>query len=232
MRKQTILVVEDETALAELLVYALRREGYSVLQAGTGKKAKELVCIEKPDLILLDLMLPDLSGFDFCKTASMEKWNIPIIMLTAKSDMVDKLLGMELGADDYMTKPFDVREVIVRIKAVFRRIELVTTHAEEGTTGPIEIMGQIQIIKRQRVVKKDEEKIELKNKEFDLLLFLAENRRTVFTRPQLLDHVWGYDFPGDTRTVDIHVQRLRKKLDRKGEESLIETVFGVGYKMP
>ena len=153
-------------------------------------------------------------------------------MLTAKSDMVDKLLGMELGADDYMTKPFDVREVIVRIKAVFRRIELVTTHAEEGTTGPIEIMGQIQIIKRQRVVKKDEEKIELKNKEFDLLLFLAENRRTVFTRPQLLDHVWGYDFPGDTRTVDIHVQRLRKKLDRKGEESLIETVFSVGYKMP
>ncbi|MFF2089175.1 response regulator transcription factor [Paenibacillus sp. NPDC058174] len=232
MRKQMILVVEDETALAELLIYALRREGFTAIHAGTGRMAEERVRQEKPDLILLDLMLPDLSGFDLCKTASLEKWNIPIIMLTAKADMVDKLLGMELGADDYMTKPFDVREVIVRIKAVFRRIELATALAKGEAEAAVEIKDGIRIIKRQRVVLRDREKVELKNKEFDLLLFLAENRGIVFTRAQLLDHVWGYDFPGDTRTVDIHVQRLRKKLDREGEASIIETIFGVGYKLP
>jgi len=231
MGKQTILVVEDEIALGELLIYALQREGYTALHAGTGQRAIELVNIQKPDLILLDLMLPDLSGFDLCRTASIEKWNIPIIILTAKADMLDKLLGMELGADDYMTKPFDVREVIVRIKAVFRRIELVTTLAKGEGAESLELKGEVRIHKQQRVVTKSDEKIELKNKEFDLLLFLAENRGIVFTRPQLLDRVWGYDFAGDTRTVDIHVQRLRKKIDPSKEDSLIETVFGVGYKM-
>ncbi|MFC4809738.1 response regulator transcription factor [Paenibacillus sp. GCM10023250] len=232
MDKRTILVVEDEKALSELLVYALEREGFAAASAGSGTEAANRVRASRPDLILLDLMLPDMSGFDLCRTASREGWNIPIIMLTAKSDMVDKLLGMELGADDYITKPFDVREVVVRIKAVFRRIEQVIGREAAQAPETIALRGDIEIRKAQRLVCREGTKIELKNKEFELLLFFAEHRGIVFTRPQLLNRVWGYDFAGDTRTVDIHVQRLRKKLDKPGEVSVIDTVFAVGYRMP
>ncbi|MBW7455190.1 response regulator transcription factor [Paenibacillus sepulcri] len=232
MLKQKILVVEDEEAIAELLVYALEREGFSVMRASTGNEAESMGRSGRPDLILLDLMLPDGSGFELCKIAAKEDWNIPIIMLTAKSDMVDKILGMELGADDYITKPFDVREVIVRIKAIFRRIGLVIKQSQGNAAERLAIGGQIEIARRQRKAWKNDEETDLKNKEFDLLLFLADNRGIVFTRPQLLDQVWGFDFAGDTRTVDIHVQRLRKKLDDGDGNSVIETVFGVGYRMP
>lgn len=232
MRKRRIMIVEDETAIAELLEYALAKEGFAAVAARSGKEAEGLARLSRPDLILLDLMLPDMSGFDLCRTASRENWNVPIIMLTAKSDMVDKLLGIELGADDYITKPFDVREVTVRIKAVFRRIEQVREQAVQGTAETLTVGERIEIAGKQRTVRKDGERVDVKNKEFDLLLFFAENKGIVFTRPQLLDRVWGYEFAGDTRTVDIHVQRLRKKLDSEGESSIIETVFGVGYRMP
>ncbi|BFH63307.1 response regulator transcription factor [Paenibacillus azoreducens] len=228
MRKQKVFIVEDEAPIAELLAYNLEKEGYVVASTGKGEEALELIRANRPDLILLDLMLPDMSGFDICRIASTENWNIPIIMLTAKSDIVDKLLGMELGADDYVTKPFDIREVIVRIKAIFRRIEQVMEQSDLDGEGKIRIYDSIEIGKRQREVKKEGEKVVLKNMEFDLLLFLAEHRGIVFTRSQLLDQVWGYEFAGDTRTVDIHVQRLRKKLDA----AIIDTVFGVGYRMP
>lgn len=228
MRKQKVFIVEDEAPIAELLAYNLEKEGYVVASTGKGEEALELIRANRPDLILLDLMLPDMSGFDICRIASTENWNIPIIMLTAKSDIVDKLLGMELGADDYVTKPFDIREVIVRIKAIFRRIEQVMEQSDLDGEGKIRIYDSIEIGKRQREVKKEGEKVGLKNMEFDLLLFLAEHRGIVFTRSQLLDQVWGYEFAGDTRTVDIHVQRLRKKLDA----AIIDTVFGVGYRMP
>lgn len=228
MGKQKIFIVEDEAPIAELLAYNLEKEGYAVVSTGKGEEAAELIRANRPDLILLDLMLPDMSGFDICRIASTENWNIPIIMLTAKSDIVDKLLGMELGADDYVTKPFDIREVIVRIKAVFRRIEQVMGQSDPEGEGMIRIYDSIEIGKRQREVKKEGEKVVLKNREFDLLMFLAEHRGMVFTRSQLLDKVWGYEFAGDTRTVDIHVQRLRKKLDA----AIIDTVFGVGYRMP
>ncbi|MFU1795931.1 response regulator transcription factor [Paenibacillus azoreducens] len=228
MRKQKVFIVEDEAPIAELLAYNLEKEGYVVASTGKGEEALELIRANHPDLILLDLMLPDMSGFDICRIASTENWNIPIIMLTAKSDIVDKLLGMELGADDYVTKPFDIREVIVRIKAIFRRIEQVMGQSDLDGEGMIRIYDSIEIGKRQREVKKEGEKVVLKNMEFDLLLFLAEHRGIVFTRSQLLDQVWGYEFAGDTRTVDIHVQRLRKKLDA----AIIDTVFGVGYRMP
>ncbi|MBE9914039.1 response regulator transcription factor [Paenibacillus donghaensis] len=228
MRKQKVFIVEDEAPIAELLAYNLEKEGYVVASTGKGEEALELIRANRPDLILLDLMLPDMSGFDICRIASTENWNVPIIMLTAKSDIVDKLLGMELGADDYVTKPFDIREVIVRIKAIFRRIEQVMGQSDLDGEGMIRIYDSIEIGKRQREVKKEGEKVVLKNMEFDLLLFLAEHRGIVFTRSQLLDQVWGYEFAGDTRTVDIHVQRLRKKLDA----AVIDTVFGVGYRMP
>ncbi|RXZ80641.1 DNA-binding response regulator [Paenibacillaceae bacterium] len=233
MGKQRIMIVEDEPAIAELLAYRLEKEGYDVVSAATGTEAITNRHAHQPDLMLLDVMLPDMSGFDLCRFASQHNWNIPIIMLTAKSDIVDKLLGIELGADDYITKPFDVREVAVRIKAVFRRIDQAKGHSSRSDgMQKIAVNGQIEIVKEQRSVIKNGEKIELKNKEFDLLLFFAEHKSIVFTRSQLLDQVWGYSFAGDTRTVDIHVQRLRRKLDNDKELSLIETVFGVGYRMP
>ncbi len=234
MKNHHILIVEDETAIAELLVYKLEKEGYKATSADTGHEAIQLIHSNPPDLILLDLMLPDMSGFELCRAVSMKSLNIPIIMLTAKSDIVDKLLGMELGADDYITKPFDIREVIVRIKAIFRRIERVigSDQSPISSEAVVSVHDRIEIDKRQRIVRRNGEKIELKNKEFKLLLFFAENKNAVYTRPELLDQVWGFEYAGDTRTVDIHVQRLRKKLDCSGEVSIIETVFGVGYRMP
>ncbi|UVI29249.1 response regulator transcription factor [Paenibacillus spongiae] len=231
MPNEKIVVVEDETAIAELLVYALQKEGYRVRHAATGQEAIDLVRSFKPEMLLLDLMLPDLSGFDLCKSASRDNWGIPIIMLTAKSDTVDKILGIELGADDYIVKPFDIREVVARIRAVFRRIELVAERFSREEAAPIIVGEGIEISKQKREVKKCGEPVELKNKEFDLLLFLAENQRIVFTRAELLDKVWGFTYSGDTRTVDIHVQRIRKKLDAPDSPSCIETVFGVGYRL-
>ena len=183
----------------------------------------------KPDLMILDLMLPDMSGSTYAK--KLRRNISPTIIITAKSDSVDKILGMELGADDYITKPFNTREVIARIKALFRRISLIEDKENQQQNSIIELDNGIIIDRYAREVYKNKKKISLTNKEFELLLYLADNRKKVMTRSKLLDEVWGFDFLGDTRTVDMHVQRIRRKLDEDKDKSIIETVFGVGYKL-
>ena len=180
----------------------------------------------RPDLLVLDWMLPDGSGLDICKTVTAS-YNIPILMLTAKSDITDKILGLEFGADDYITKPFDLREVIARIRTILRRFaqagQAVQGHAGEDSLR----IKHIEINRGERLVRRDGETVDLTPKEYDLLLKLCTNRGRIFTREELLELVWGYDYIGETRTVDNHIQRLRKKLEA-GE--LITTVFGIGYK--
>lgn len=229
MNYKKILIIEDEVSISDLLSYSIRKEGFITKVAPNGEQGLKLIAEFKPHLILLDLMLPDMSGFEICKRVTNE-YIIPIIMITAKSDTVDKILGMELGADDYITKPFDIREVIVRIKAIFRRIELISESTEMNEFEVVRLGNGIELFKDKREVLKNGSRVELTNKEYDLLLFLAENKGKVYSRADLLDKVWGFEFVGDTRTVDIHVQRLRKKLDESKGISLIETVFRIGYK--
>jgi DNA-binding response OmpR family regulator len=230
MEQKKILIIEDEDYISDLLSYSLKKEGFITKIAQNGGKGLELINELKPDLLILDLMLPDMSGFEICKKVSKE-YAIPVVMITAKSDTFDKILGIELGADDYITKPFDTREVIVRIKAIFRRISLTSESRENDDFEALNVCEDIIIYKEKREVLKGNSKIELTNKEYELLLFLAENKGRVFSRSVLLDKVWGFEFVGDTRTVDIHVQRLRKKLDENKSTSIIETIFGVGYKL-
>ncbi|MDS1002381.1 response regulator transcription factor [Clostridium sporogenes] len=222
-----ILIIEDELAIADLMSYSLKKEGYIVKSVDNGTDGIEYTKRFKPNLIILDLMLPDISGFDVCRNIT-QSFNIPIIMITAKCDITDKVLGLELGADDYITKPFDMREVLVRIRSIFRRIDIIEKSVIEKDMFYISIGKDIKIYKDERVVMKENKEMEFKPKEFDLLMFLAENKGKVFSRAQLLDKVWGFEYIGDTRTVDIHIQRIRKKLE---ESSVIETVFGVGYKL-
>jgi len=228
--KKRVLIIEDEEAIRNMLAYALAKEGFEVRSAADGADGLRQALASPTDLVLLDLMLPDANGFDLCRTLSVEH-KIPIIMITARSEMVDKVLGMELGADDYITKPFDIREVIVRIRAIFRRIDQISETKEAGTEKWLRLGPHLSIARAEREVWLREERIALTHKEYELLLYLAEHSRRVFTRAELLDKVWGFDFPGDTRTVDIHVQRLRKKLDAPHAASIIETVFGVGYRL-
>lgn len=226
--RRKILIIEDEAPIADLIRYSLKKEGYIVNVESNGNHGINAVKTFNPDLIILDLMLPDISGFDVCRMIANE-YCIPIIILTAKNDINDKILGIELGADDYITKPFDMRESIARIKAVFRRIDL--TNARSHSCRIIKIGRNIEVNLEERNVSKDGETVELTHKEFDLLAFMAENRGRVYTREQLLDKVWGFEYAGDTRTVDIHIQRIRRKLDSNKSNSIIETVFAVGYKL-
>ncbi|MDE6625041.1 MAG: response regulator transcription factor [Lachnospiraceae bacterium] len=217
-----ILIIEDEKPIADLLKYDLCREGFAVKCAYTGAQGMLVVEEFEPQLVLLDWMLPDLSGVDLLKLLT-DNYEIPVIMLTARGAIEDKVYGMSCGADDYITKPFDLREVNIRIRAVLRRFQ---------KTMELEKRGQIRIpdgliYENDRIVVQDGEQVELTRKEFDLLLWMVRHPRQVFTRERLLDVVWDYDYAGDTRTVDIHIQRLRKKL-RAGKA--IITVFGVGYK--
>ncbi|MCY6372118.1 response regulator transcription factor [Clostridium ganghwense] len=226
MENKKILIIEDEEAIADLIDYGLKKEGFNTKVANNGEDGLKFGNEFNPDLILLDLMLPDISGFDVCRKITQTK-NIPIIMLTAKSDITDKILGLEFGADDYITKPFDIREVIARIKSIFRRMVQTNNEIEEKNEDVIQF-EDIKIFEIERLVNKNNECIELTPKEYELLLLLCKNRGRVFSRAQLLDSVWGYEYVGDTRTVDIHIQRLRKKLELN---DLIQTVFGVGYKL-
>lgn len=217
-----ILIIEDEKPIADLLKYDLCREGFVVKCAYTGAQGMLAVEEFRPQLVLLDWMLPDLSGVDLLKLLT-DNYDVPVIMLTARGAIEDKVYGMSCGADDYITKPFDLREVNIRIQAVLRRFQ---------KTLRLEKRRQIKIpdgliYEDERTVVQDGEQVELTPKEFDLLLWMVRHPRQVFTRERLLDAVWDYDYAGDTRTVDIHIQRLRKKL-RAGEA--IITVFGVGYK--
>lgn len=225
-----ILIIEDEESIGDILSYALSKEGFSTKIASNGAKARELLDKYSPNLVILDLMLPDISGLDLCKLIT-KNYNVPIIMVTAKADPVDKILGIELGADDYITKPFNIREVIARVKALFRRIELISSNISSFNSDIIKLKDNIEIHTDERSVVKNNTVIDFTNKEYDLLLYLAQNKGRILSRTQILDSVWGIDFVCDTRTVDIHVQRVRKKLDENKNNSIIETAFGIGYKL-
>lgn len=217
---KTVLIIEDEESITDILAYALRKEGFIVHIAATGKAA--LTRFEGGDinLVILDLMLPDTTGFELCKKLTATS-NVPILMLTARDDIVDKLLGLELGADDYMTKPFDLRELIARVKVLLRRQPI------ESTFHYLTINDAIKIDPRAHLVFIHDEIVALKPKEYELLLLFAQNKNRVFTREEILDTVWAMDFEGGLRTVDVHVQRIRKKL----ASTIIDTVFGTGYRM-
>ncbi|MFB9275182.1 response regulator transcription factor [Cohnella cellulosilytica] len=219
-----VLAIEDEESIRDILVYALRREGFHVKAAATGEEGMELLERFAPDVLLLDVNLPDADGFDLCRAVSANA-RIPILLLTARHDLVDKVLGLELGADDYITKPFEIREVIARIKAVLRRRDI---ERDGGSRPPrlIVLSDKLELDRSGHAVFRDGQPIKLKPKEYELLLLFRDHPNRVFSREEILDRVWEMDYDGDVRTVDVHVQRIRKKLD----ESLIETVFGVGYK--
>ena len=224
-----ILVVEDDRNLSDTLKYNLRKEGYEVVTAVDGAEALDVARREKPDLIILDLMLPKVSGFEVCRILRKEM-TVPILMLTAKAEETDKIVGLEIGADDYMTKPFSLRELLARVRAMLRRSKMVETQpvAEEALLK----VGDIEVDIARHQASKGAATLALTPKEFDLLAFLARNRGFVFSRDQLLEKVWGYDFAGDTRTVDGHIRWLRQKIetDPNNPEHLI-TVRGTGYKL-
>ncbi len=221
-----ILLIEDEANIRELISYNLINNNYKVLEAEDGLQGLETAIKEKPDLILLDLMLPGMNGLDICKELRSRGSKIPIIILTAKKEDIDKVMGLEFGADDYMTKPFSVHELMARIKAVLRR-------AEQRSDVNYITRGALTINIERHEVLVDGKAVELSLKEFDLLKTLAENKGMVMTRDQLLDKVWGIDYDGENRTVDVHIRYLRKKLgDEEGESKYIQTIRGMGYKMP
>lgn len=221
---EKVLVVDDEKGILDVLTYALKKEGYLVERANDGEEALEKVGSFRPQVMILDLMLPKINGYDVCK--KIESENIGIIMLTAKNDIVDKILGLELGADDYLTKPFDVRELLARVKSLLRRFQKTMVEKEERDVISIK---DLCIDKRQRSVKLESVPIEFTPMEFDLLYILLSNNNIAYSRENLLNIVWGIDYVGGTRTVDTHVQRIRKKL---GDfyQHLIQTVHGIGYK--
>jgi two-component system alkaline phosphatase synthesis response regulator PhoP len=219
-----ILIVDDEKNIVELIKFHLKKENYRVIEAYKGKDALDLYRKEKPDLIILDVMLPDMGGFEVCKTIRKES-RVPIIMLTAKGEEIDKILGFELGADDYITKPFSPRELLARIKAVLKRIRTFNIDTNQIKVGPF----KINVNKRE--IYKNDVLLELKPKEFDLLKLFITNPGRVFTRQYLLEQIWGYDYLGDTRTVDVHIRRLRQKIEENDKNATyIKTVHGVGYK--
>lgn len=221
--RENILIIEDDKDISEILRFALMKEGYKVKVNPNGLEAEEEIKSFKPDLILLDIMLNDIDGFSVCR--KIYSYKIPIIMITARVDIMDKILGLEIGAEDYITKPFDIREVVTRIRVALRRREEIKRISAIKEDSEI-IINNVKIDEGCRSVYIDNVELQLKPKEFDLLLFLSKNSNKVFSRDQLLDLVWGYDFIGDTRTIDVHVTRIRKKL---GNSLNIETVFGVGY---
>ena len=221
----TVLIIEDEAYISDLLKMYLAKEGYNVETAADGSQGLLQFRTVKPDLVLLDLMLPVISGWDVCKAIRAES-QTPIIMLTAKSETEDKVMGLKLGADDYITKPFEMSEVLARIEAVLRRAE---PGAAEETSRRLSFdkltidMDSFELIV-------DGKKIDTPPKEMELLFFLASSPNRVYTRNQLLDEVWGFDYFGDSRTVDVHVKRLREKLEGVSEQWNVKTVWGVGYK--
>jgi two-component system OmpR family response regulator len=229
MPQNNILVVEDDKTLLDVLRYNLVKEGYKVVTASDGLQGVETARNIKPDFIILDIMLPKMSGFEVCRILRKEI-STPILMLTARDDEIDKVVGLDLGADDYITKPFKMRELLARIRAIIRRVTPVE-QPPDNVESLLKI-ADIEIdISRHKVTFKGSE-INLTLKEFDLLAFLTKNKGIVFNREQLLEKVWGYDYPGDTRTVDVHIQWLRTKIeDNPREPKRLVTVRGVGYKL-
>ncbi|HLO36432.1 MAG TPA: response regulator transcription factor [Candidatus Deferrimicrobium sp.] len=224
---RTILVVEDDATLRETLADALEVEGFRVVSAADGRDALVRFRADKPDLVLLDLMLPELSGIEVCRIIRAES-GVPIVMLTAKDSELDKVVGLELGADDYVTKPFSLRELSARIRALFRRSEKVA--APDAAAATIVDLGRVQVDLAGHRLLRDGDPLPIKPKAFELLAFLLRHPGQAFTRDQLLEHVWGYDYAGETRTVDVHVHWLRSTLeDDAAAPQFIHTVRGVGY---
>lgn len=222
-----ILIIEDEPDIQNILRYSFMKEKFKVRCASCGIDGIEICESFSPNIIILDLMLPDISGFEVCR--KLTKYNIPIIMLTARNDIVDKVLGLELGADDYITKPFDIRECIARVNVALRRVQKNKSKDEyvvkENKLNEI-IIDNIKIVKDSRKVFVSNKEVKLKPKEMNLLLYLIDNKNIAVSREQIMDKVWDEDYDGDFRTVDVHVRRLRQKLDNK---DIIETIFGIGY---
>ena len=221
--KTKIFVVDDDTNICELIRLYLEKEGYDVMTSYRGDKAVDDFAAYAPNLVVLDIMLPGSDGWQVCREIR-KRSAIPIIMLTAKGETFDKVLGLELGADDYMVKPFEAKELVARIKAVLRRYNRKDTGSDEV------VYPNLVINKTNYTVRLNETELQLPPKELELLFFLASNPNRVFTREQLLEHVWDFNFFGDSRTVDVHIKRLREKIDIPNQVWQLKTVWGVGYK--
>lgn len=233
---EKILVVEDEVSLQETLAYNLKRQGYQVETAGNGALALEEARRNRPDLIILDVMLPGMDGFEVCRILRQEM-NTPVLMLTARDDEIDRVVGLEVGADDYMTKPFSMRELVARVKAMLRRVRLMREEMDKKNQAPAPqpaqalVFGNLTIDLARHEARLDDRVLGLKPKEYDLLLFLANHQRQVLTRDFILEHVWGWDYIGDSRTVDVHIRWLREKIEPEpGSPSRIVTVRRAGYR--
>lgn len=229
MAQEKILIVDDEEHILELLKFNIKNAGYEVITANNGGDGVRLAKEERPDLVLLDLMLPGMDGYDVCKEIKRNKEtsNTAIIMLTAKGEELDKILGLELGADDYMTKPFSIRELLARVKAVLRRSINASINKEEDYYEN----GRLRIDFERHEVSINKERIDMTLKEFELLEILIKNRGKILKREMLLDKIWGYEYIGETRTVDVHIRYLRKKVEEDDKNpKLIETIRGVGYR--
>jgi DNA-binding response OmpR family regulator len=239
---QKILVVEDDATLQETLVYNLERQGYEVVATDNGRTALTLTRSHNPDLIVLDVMLPGIDGFEVCRILRKEI-SSPILMLTARTEEVDRVVGLEMGADDYLTKPFSMRELLARVKALLRRVRLVREEMAAEQTGPIPttdsslihspllVFGSLTIDQNRHEVRLDDNPIRLKPKEFELLAFLARHKGMALSRDLILERVWGWTFDGNSRTVDVHVRWLREKIEGDpGNPQRIVTVRGIGYR--
>jgi two-component system alkaline phosphatase synthesis response regulator PhoP len=232
---QRLLIVDDEESIVTLLQFNLEQSGYEVTTAMDGATALDLALNQSFDLLILDLMLPEMDGLDVCRQLRQNKVSTPILMLTAKDEEFDKVLGLELGADDYMTKPFSPREVVARVRAILRRVQPVLSESspnqQEATKNVIKF-GEVEIHPENFEVMFKQTALELTPKEFELLLYLANHKGRVLTRDQLLNAVWNYEFVGDTRIVDVHISHLREKIETNTKKPVyIKTIRGLGYKL-
>lgn len=238
--ERKILVVEDDSTLQEMLEYNLVRQGYEVITTDNGRKAVELARSQKPNLILLDVMLPGIDGFEVCRILRKEL-SVPILMLTAKAEEVDKIVGLEMGADDYLTKPFSMRELLARVKAMLRRVKLIreelaieqTANQDTNRSSLLNVYtyGNLDIDTNRREMRKEGKPIRLKPKEFDLILFLARHQGIALSRDLILERVWGWTYDGNSRTVDVHIRWLREKIEEDPSQAKrIVTVRGIGYR--
>ena len=221
---RTILIIEDEQKINDILAFSLGKDGYKTLSAFDGVKGLEMALKENPDLILLDVMLPGMDGFEVCRKVR-EKSQVPIIMLTAKGEVMDKVLGLDNGADDYITKPFAIEEVLARIRVALRHTTINNKENDEN----ILTLKDLTVDLQKHGVKYKNEEIELTKREFELLVYLLQNKNIVITRNQILNQVWGYDYIGETNVVDVYIRYLRTKIDDKFGVKLIHTIRGVGY---
>ncbi len=226
----TVLVVEDEENLLEALRYNLEREGYAVNTAIDGEQALLSARDSAPDLVILDVMLPQLDGFEICRILRRRS-DVPILMLTARGEEIDRVVGLELGADDYVTKPFSIRELMARVRNLLRRSHRAPSAADDASPADILRSGDLEIDSVSHIVRLNGELLELKPREFDLLALLAKNKARAFTRDQILERLWGHDYYGDSRTVDVHIRWLREKIEPQPSKPVrIVTIRGVGYR--